>query len=153
VIKTSAVSLFFSAVFGCAVALAAPPAMAAETSPAEMHAVVEIAPPPAVLGTNAAALRSAADAEIRRLDATLQRDRRHVVISLSLTRDEGGVLPNVGVNATVRDARTGAMLAVIETNAQAAGPVSSELQRQLAVSAIRNAVRRVPGALRQKANA
>jgi hypothetical protein len=146
VIKTSAVSLFFSAVFGCAVALATPPASAAEA-----HAVVEIAPPPAVFGTNAAALRTAADAEIRRVDATLQRDRRRVVISLSLSRDDAGALSSVGVNATVRDARTGAMLAVIETNARADGPVSTEQQKQLAVSAIRNAVRRVPSALRQKA--
>jgi hypothetical protein len=146
--KTGTLSLFFSAAVASICALVAP-----EVSAKEMTcATLEILPPPAVLGTNAATLRSVAEPEVRRVDATLSRGRHRVVISLALTREARGTQPIVGVNATVRDARTGAMLAIIETNARADGngPVSSDQERQLAYSAVRNAVRRVPGALHGK---
>jgi hypothetical protein len=143
VIKTGTASLLFSAFLACTLALGTD----ANAAPAPC-ASVEIAPPPPTLGTNAAALRSAAEVEVQKVDAALQRGRRRIVISLALSPEPVGALQAVGVNATVRDARTGAMLAVIETNARASGPASNEQRRLLAFAAVRNAVRQVPGALR-----
>jgi hypothetical protein len=145
VIKTATASLLFSAVVACSV-FAGPRAEAGRVE----GAVFEIAPPPAELGTNAAALRTAADAEIRKVDATLQRSHRRVVVSMSLTPNEGPRAV-VGVNAAVRDARTGALLAIIETDARAEGPISLDQRKLLAFSAIKNAVLRVPAALASKA--
>jgi hypothetical protein len=143
VMKTGTASLFFSAVVACTLSIAAPSAGAANAP----CAVVEMAPPSALLGTSAATLRSTAEAEIRKVDATLQRGRRRLVISFVVTPADEGARRLVGVNATVRDARTGAMIAVIETNARTDGPVSPEQRKELAFAAIRSAVRRVPSAI------
>jgi hypothetical protein len=112
--------------------------------------VVEISPPPPGVGADATMLRTAAEAELRDgVQATLRRDHRRVVISLAV---RPATVPPAAcsVNATVRDARTGAMLAIIETNTRAEGPVSAEQRKQLAYAAVRRAVRSVPRALRDR---
>jgi hypothetical protein len=111
-------------------------------------AVGEITTTPEAQGVDPGALRDAAEGEIRQMDPSNLPDQRRVVVSLALTRAAGDV-PIVActVNAMLRDARTGVMLAIIEAGAQAEGPVSPELRRRLANAAVRNAVRRIPSAL------
>ncbi len=110
-------------------------------------AVVELAPPPPVFGIDVDVLKSEANVEAQRVHDELKRDRRRVVISLALSEAE---LVVCHVNATVRDARTGTVLAVIERNTRASGPISQERRKQLAHASVRNVVRSVPDALRMK---
>jgi hypothetical protein len=112
-------------------------------------AVGEISQPPSSFGIDAAGLRNAAEVEIRQMDASLLRNRRRVVVSIALTKS--AVDPIVcTVNAAVRDARTGAMLVIIEADARYEGPVSTEMRKQVANAAVRRAVRRIPPMLRTK---
>lgn len=109
-------------------------------------AVGEVMPPPASFGVDAAALRDAAEGEIRDMgDAALPR-RRKVVVSLALTRT---ALDPVActVNAMVRDARTGAMILIIESNSHSDAMSSQEVRQQVAHAAVRSAVRKIPHAL------
>ena len=86
---------------------------------------------------------------MRKLGA-LGRAQRRVVISLSLTQKAASPVA-CSVNATVRDARTGAMLAIIETAARAeGGPNTAEQRREVAYAAIRSAVRRAEPTLRKR---
>jgi hypothetical protein len=110
-------------------------------------ATVEVEPPPPSSGIDVSAIRDAAEGAIRQLDRSSIRDRRRVVVSIALTRaaTEGPVVCTV--NATLRDARTGTMIAVIEAGARAEGPASVEVRKQVAQGAVRSAVRRIPSAL------
>ena len=110
-------------------------------------AVGEVSPPPAGSGIDAAALRDAAADEIKQIDFSRITDRRRVVVSLALTRAVAEGTIACTVNAMLRDARTGAMIAIIEAGAQADGPASAELRRQVAHAAVRSAVRRIPRVL------
>jgi hypothetical protein len=114
----------------------------------EQRTVVEMAAPPPDFNTNATELRTAAEAELNK-DRSLQRSKRHVVVSVSLKQTATAPMA-CSVNATVRDARTGAMLAIIETASRAVGSLSPELRQEMAVNAVRSAVRKVPGALLTK---
>jgi hypothetical protein len=105
----------------------------------------EIAPPPPSFGTDAAGLRTVVQDEMKKAKA-LPRNQKRVVISLSLKETKSTPVA-CSVNATIRDARTGAVLAIIETGAHASGPVSPELKKELAYTVVRDAVRRVPTAL------
>jgi hypothetical protein len=135
--------------FACVVVACLASFAAADAHASTAPSVVEISPPPPSFGTDAAALRSAADGEIRKMDAVLIRDHRSVVVSLALAPAAvDSVVCNV--NATVRDARTGVVLAIIDTAARAGGPISKEQRKELAYSAVRNAVRRVTPALVRK---
>jgi hypothetical protein len=100
-------------------------------------------------GVDPATLRDTAEGEIRQIDVAElpNHGTRRVVVSFALTRAavEGPVICTV--NAMLRDARTGAMLAIIEAGAQAEGPGSPELRKRLAHAAVRSAVRRIPTAL------
>lgn len=111
------------------------------------RAVVEMAAPPPDFNINAATLRTAAEAELQK-EGSLLKSGRRVVISMSLTQT-GSAPVACSVNATVRDAKTGAMIAVIETGARAGGPLSAELRKEMAMSAVRSAVRKVPSALKK----
>jgi len=113
-------------------------------------AVGEVAPPPAGSGIDAAVLREAAKAELQQIDVSRLALRRKVVVSLALTRAvvEGTIACTV--NAMLRDARTGSMIAIIEGGAEAAGPASIELRKRVADAAVRSAVRRIPGVLAAK---
>jgi hypothetical protein len=113
-------------------------------------AVGEVAPPPAGAGIDAAALRDAAAAEIKQIDASRLPGRRKVVVSLAVTRAQAAATIACTVNAMVRDARTGVMLAIIEGGAEAQGPASEEVRGRVARAAVRSAVRRIPNALGAK---
>lgn len=113
-------------------------------------AVGEISPLPSGSGTDAAVVRDVAASEIRQIDLSRLAGRRKFVVSISLTKitkalADGAVACTV--NAMLRDARTGAMIAIIEAGAQADGPSSTELRKQVAHAAIRSAMRRIPKAL------
>ena len=124
----------------CAAAIGSDDARAAEPT------VIEIAPPPAAYATDATALRAAAAGEIKKLNTTLMRGRRRVVVSLSLAPPASEPIV-CNVNATVRDAKTGTLIAVIQSATRAGGPVTAAQRKELAYSAVRSAVRRVPTAL------
>jgi hypothetical protein len=107
----------------------------------------EVATPPASFGVDAGALHESAVGAIKQLDVSRLRRRASVVVSLAVTR--AAVDPvDCTVNATVRDTRTGAMIAIIEASAQAAGPVSPAVRKQVADAAVRRAISRIPSALK-----
>jgi hypothetical protein len=109
-------------------------------------AVGEVLPPPASYGVDAAGIRDAAEGELREMgDPALPR-RRKVVVSLALTR--AAVDPVAcTVNAMVRDARTGAMIVIIEANSHSDASSSQAVREQVAHAAVRSAVRKIPRAL------
>jgi hypothetical protein len=125
-----------------AVVLTGPEAHAKEPP----SAVGELSTPPATSRGEAAARRKAAEGEIRQLDAARLPERRRFVVSLALTRAAADGPVGCMVNAIVRDARTGVMIAIIETGAHASGPASEALHKQVADAAVRSAVRRIPHA-------
>jgi hypothetical protein len=109
-----------------------------------------VAPNATVAGVDAASLRDTAEGAIRQLDPAELPGRHRYVLSLALTGAavEGPVACTV--DAMVRDAKTGNMIAIIQGGARAEGPASAELRRQVAHAAVRSAVRRIPSALAQK---
>jgi hypothetical protein len=109
----------------------------------------EVTPPPPSSGVDVGVIHDAAERAIKQLEPSALRPRQRVVVSVAVTR--AAVDPvDCTVNAIVRDARTGAMIAIIEAGAHASGPVSSELRKQVANAAVRNAIRRIPSALGAK---
>lgn len=110
--------------------------------------VGEITPPPANSGVDAALMRDAAEGEIKQIDHDKLPRRRRVVVSFALTKLEGAL--DCTVNALVRDAKTGVMIAIIEAGAKAEGAVTDEKRKQIVQGAVRNVVRRIPTALAAK---
>jgi hypothetical protein len=107
-------------------------------------AVGEVVAAPSTI--DPAALRDTAEGEIRLIDPAALPRRRYVVsLALVSAAAEGPVACKV--NAMLRDAKTGNMIAIIEGGARAEGPASAELRRQVAHAAVRSAVRRIPRAL------
>jgi hypothetical protein len=111
-------------------------------------AIGEVVAPSSGFAVDILDLRNAALAEIGEMSPT-KLPWRPVVVSLALTRAiaDGPVVVNV--NATVRDAKTGMMLAIIEAGSHAEGTGSAALRKQVASAAVRNAVRRIPTALKK----
>lgn len=112
-------------------------------------AVADVATPPPDSGLDRAALKRAAEGEIRTL-ATPNTKGRRVLVSVALLDDAKG--PNAyRVNATLREARTGRMIAIVEGHAHAESETapSPALKAQVARAALRSAVRRIPDALAQ----
>jgi hypothetical protein len=124
-------------------ALAAGDANASDTS----VAIGEVASPPVSSGVDRASLKSAAERELRQVDSSRLRKHRKVVVSVAML---GALEAPFGctVNAVLRDAKTGTMLAVIEGSARAEGNTTTDIVRQQVVrAALRNAVRQIPAAL------
>lgn len=117
------------------------PAVAAD----ERIAIGEVTVPAATPGVDRATVKSAAEGEIRTLDAS--RVRRRVVVSLSVVRSSIDGPVAVSVNALLRDGRTGNMIAVLEGRAQSEGTGGVELRRAVVRAAVRSAVRQIPVAL------
>ena len=109
-------------------------------------ALGEVAVPPASSGVDRAALKAAAEGELRGVDTSRLRKHRDVVVSVAII----GSAPSpyaCTVNALLRDAKTGTMLAIIEGRARAAGDANPELRNQVIRAALRSAVRQIPEAL------
>jgi hypothetical protein len=109
-------------------------------------AVAEVATPPASSGVDRATLKSAAEGEIRRLDGSRARGRR-VLVSVALVQGSDAPVAFT-VNATLREARTGNIFAVVEGRARGEGAASRDLNKQVAHAAVRSAVRQIPAALK-----
>jgi len=107
-------------------------------------AVGEVVAPPSTV--DPASLRDAAEGEIRLLDPA-ELPRRQYVVSLAVTN---ATPVACSVNAMLRDAKSGNMVAIIEGGARAEGSASSEQRQKLAHLAVRSAVRRIPRALAAK---
>jgi len=128
-----------------ATALSAGDASAAETS----IELGEVAVPPASSGVDHAALKTAAEGELRGVDAKklrVLRKKRAVLVSMAII----GSTPSpfaCSVNAVLRDARTGTMLAVIEGRARSEGDASPEVRTRVLRAAVHNAVSQIPEAL------
>ncbi len=134
--------------FTMVVAFAVAVGIAGEAAASEASiAVGEVTAPPPGFGIDATALRAAATDEIRLIDPASLPPRRKVVVSLALTKAVAEKTVTFTVNAMVRDAQTGVMLAIIEGGAHAEGPASNELKKQVAQTAVRSAVRRIPRAI------
>ena len=125
-----------------ALALFAGDASAGDTS----LALGEVAVPPVSSGVDRATLKTAAEGELRGVDTSRLRKRRDVVVSVAIV----GSAPSpfaCTVNALLRDAKTGTMLAIIEGRAHAEGDANPELRKQVLRAALRSAVRQIPEAL------
>jgi hypothetical protein len=130
---TFCVSVFFGA----------PPSEASE-APIAIGEVSTLSVPSDV---DIASIRDAAAAEVGLIDTAKLPARKRVVISLAVRPAVSEQIVACSVSATIRDARTGVMIAIIESGAHAEGPASMELQQQVTQAAVRRAVRRVPRAL------
>ena len=128
-----------------ATALSAGDASAAETS----IALGEVAVPPASSGVDHATLRTAAEGELRSVDSKklhVLRKKRSVLVSMAII----GSTPSpfaCSVNAVLRDAKTGAMLAVIEGRARSEGDASPEVRTRVLRAAVHSAMSQIPEAL------
>jgi hypothetical protein len=107
--------------------------------------VGEVSAPPGS-GIDEAGLRITAERETRQIDISRLPIHRRVVVSLALRPMTEGPVSCI-VNAVVRDAKTGAMIAIIEATARGEGSASKALRKEVAHAVVRRAVRRIPQAL------
>lgn len=105
----------------------------------------EVTPPSPSTGVDQATLKTAAQGELARIDGSKAKGRRVLVSVALLSRDDAPV--SFSVNATLRDAKSGAMIAVIEGRARAEGSATSDLKREVARAALRSSFRQIPDAL------
>jgi hypothetical protein len=127
-----------------ATALCAGDASAADTS----IALGEVAVPPVSSGVDRGALKSAAEGELRGVDASKLRPhkKRSVVVSMAITDSTQSPF-GCTVNALLRDAKTGNMLAIIEGRARSEGAANAEVRNRVLRAAVRSAVSQIPDAL------
>ena len=98
-------------------------------------------------GLDAADVRAAAEGELRTLDIAQLKGKGNLVIALSLVKVTVDNAVKYTVNAMIRDAKTGNMIAIIEGGAHAQGDLSVALAKQVANAAVRSAISRIPTAL------
>jgi hypothetical protein len=130
-----------------AIALLGGPALAGEST----TVAVEIAPPPPDGPADADSLRSVAEAEV----ASFVPVRRSVIIAVALSQTESETSETSETivstaSASVRDARTGALLVILEADSRAVGVASPQQRRSMAYAVVGRAVRGVPSALDAK---
>jgi hypothetical protein len=141
---TTKTALLIAAPAFLALALSAGDASAADTS----IALGEVAMPPASSGVDRAALKVAAEGELRGVDASRLRARkkRDVLVSVAVV----GSTPSpfaCTINALLYDAKTGTMLAIIQGHAHSEGAANAEVRTRVLRAAMRNAVSQIPDAL------
>jgi hypothetical protein len=99
----------------------------------------------------AALVRSAAEDELRALDVHRVHRARPVIVSVSLVRLETHVEPRTRatcvVSAVLRDARQGAVFAILEGKAQAMDGERRALEKSALQGAMHGALGRIPEAL------
>ena len=122
---------------------------AGDASAADMSiALGEIAVPPVSSGVDRASLKTAAEGELRGVDASKLRVRkkRDVVVSMAVV----GSTPSpfaCTVNALLYDAKTGTMLAIIQGHAHSEGAANDEVRNRVLRAAVRSAISQIPDAL------
>src|SRR5205085_7383708 len=102
----------------------------ARAAPDSEIALSEVAPPPPSSGVDQASLESAAKGELRRIDGSRAKGKKVLVSVALLARDDAPVA--FTVNATLRDAKSGSMIAIVEGRARAEGSVTADLKKQVA---------------------
>lgn len=93
-----------------------------------------------------ASLKTAAEGELRGVDASRIRKHRKVVVSVAVIGSSVSPFACT-VNALLRDAKTGAMLAIIEGRAQSDGEANAEQRKRIMRAAVHIAVGQIPAAL------
>jgi hypothetical protein len=106
----------------------------------------EVAVPPSSSGVDRATLKTAAEGELRAVDTSRLGKHRNVVVSVAIIGAQKSPYACT-VNALLRDAKTGTILAILEGRARAEGAVNPELRNQVLRAAVRSAVRQIPEAL------
>jgi hypothetical protein len=110
----------------------------------ERIAIGEVSVPQAPPGVDRATLKSAAEGEVKALDAS--NVKRRVVVSLAVASASDAPV-EVSINAVIRDSRTGAMIAIVEGRARSDGGGNVELRRAVLRAAVHTAVQQIPKAL------
>ncbi len=98
-------------------------------------------------GTDAAVVKSAAEGEIRQLDAAKLPRTRAYVVSLAVIGTTDAPTVACTINATVTDRKTGVMLAILEGRARAEGRADDQTRAAVVRAAVKSAVSRLPEAL------
>jgi len=109
-------------------------------------ALAEVAVPTASSGVDLATLRSAAEGELRVVDVSKLRKPRNVLVSVAIIGSAQAPCAFT-VNALLRDAKTGTMLAILEGRARAEGNGNPDARKQVLRAALHGAVRQIPDAL------
>jgi hypothetical protein len=94
-------------------------------------------------GLDDATVKTTAEHEIKSVD--VRKVKRRVVVSVAVHGSDAPIA--LTVNATLRDRKSGNMLAVIEGRARADGEGSARVRRAVLRAAVRSAVRQIPEAL------
>ena len=106
----------------------------------------EIAAPPAAMNIDLPSFKTAAEGELRGVDVSKLRKHRNVLVSVAIIGSEQAPF-GCTVNALLRDAKTGTMLAILEGKAKAQGAANETLRREVLRAALRSAVTKIPEAL------
>ncbi|MBS2019724.1 MAG: hypothetical protein JST00_43075 [Deltaproteobacteria bacterium] len=111
-------------------------------------ALGEVAAPPEATGIDHATLRTTAQNELSAVDTTRVKatKRRPVVVSVAIT-SATDASKACTVNALVRDAKSGVMIAVLQGRASAEGAGSPDVRKAVLRAAMRSAVTQIPDAL------
>lgn len=97
-------------------------------------------------GTEAVVVKSAAEGELQRIDPQKLPRSRALVVSVAVAATTEAPA-SCTVNATVRDGRTGTMLAILEGRARTEGRADDETRAAVTRAAVKSAVSRIPEAL------
>jgi hypothetical protein len=109
-------------------------------------ALGDVGTPPESSGVDRATLKTAAEGELRGVDASRLRKRRKVTVSVAVIGSSNEPF-GCTVNAVLHDSKTGAMIAIIEGRARAEGNPTVELRNNVLRAAVRSAVSQIPLAL------
>lgn len=110
-------------------------------------AIGEVAVPPVSSGVDRAQLKRAAEGELEGVDKSrIRNKKRTVIVSVAVIKSSQSPF-GCTVNALLRDAKTGTMLAIIEGNARGEGDENAELRSRVLHAALRSAVSQIPAAL------
>lgn len=108
---------------------------------------ISVPDPQTPAGVDRASLRRAAEGEIAAVDTARMKKRVVVSIAVSATSDRPAVA--VSVDAALRDAKSGTILAVVQGRARAEGGACPELRQLVLRAAVKSAMSQIPIAVAQ----
>lgn len=108
---------------------------------------ISVPDPQTLAGVDRASLRRAAEGEIAAVDTARMKKRVIVSVAVSGASDRPSV--NVSVDAALRDAKSGTILAVVQGRARAEGGACPELRQQVMRAAVKSALSQIPLAVAQ----
>lgn len=137
----------------CAVATAVALGFASDASAAgaaggEAIALGEIATPPETAGIDRDGLALAAAGELSAVEVSRAfiKKKRRFVVSLAMTEASASP-PSCTIQAMLRDAKTGTMIAVLAGRARTDAAATAAVRLQVARAAVRSALVQIPAAL------